>query len=162
MKRWRRGFETAKQTIKATTQRGIRNVANPSLSRRFRTNDRQMRYNKLNANIFTDTLYAKTKSFRGNKYAQAYGTDFKWARVHAMESKSDAHKTLKYLFARDGIPASIFCDNADEQTSGHFRKTCIESGVYLKSTEPYSTSSNAAESTIRDVEQGSTRKIHAT
>ena len=41
---WGIGLQAAKQTVKVTTQRGIRSIANPSLSRRFRTNDRQLRY----------------------------------------------------------------------------------------------------------------------
>ena len=42
--RWGIGIETARRNIEATTQRGVRTVAHPSLSRRFRTNDRQLRY----------------------------------------------------------------------------------------------------------------------
>ena len=37
---WGIGLEAAKRTINATTQRVVRTVAHPSLSRRFRTNDR--------------------------------------------------------------------------------------------------------------------------
>jgi hypothetical protein len=33
------GLDTAKQTMKATTQRGVRSVLNPTLSQQFRTND---------------------------------------------------------------------------------------------------------------------------
>jgi hypothetical protein len=36
------GLETAKRTLKSTTQRGIKTVANSSISRQFRTNDRQL------------------------------------------------------------------------------------------------------------------------
>ena len=39
-RRWGIGIEAAKRTLNVTTQRGIRTVAHPSLSRRFRTNDR--------------------------------------------------------------------------------------------------------------------------
>ena len=84
VKRWKCGLENAKQTLKVTTQRGVRTIANPALSRRFRTNDRQLRYRRVRADVFTDTLTAKTISFRKNKYAQAYGTSFKWARCYGM------------------------------------------------------------------------------
>ena len=41
---WGIGIETAKRTIKVTTQCGVRMVLHPTLSRHFRTNDRQLRY----------------------------------------------------------------------------------------------------------------------
>ena len=39
-KRWNIDIKTATRTIKNTTQRGIRIILHPSLSRQFRTNDR--------------------------------------------------------------------------------------------------------------------------
>ena len=44
---WNIGLEAAKRTLEKTTQRGIRSVANPSISRRFRTNDCSLRYRRL-------------------------------------------------------------------------------------------------------------------
>jgi hypothetical protein len=41
-KNWSIGLEAAKRRIDVTTQRGVRTVSNPVMSRRFRTNDRQM------------------------------------------------------------------------------------------------------------------------
>ena len=162
VKRWRCGIDTARQTIKVTTQRGIRTVANPSISRRFRTNDRQLRYNRLRADVFTDTLKAKTKSYRGNHYAQAYGTSFKWARCHAMQTRSQAHHTISTLFTRDGVPNNMFCDNAMEQIGGEFRRKVQEAGCYMKSTEPHTPWTNYAESTIREVKKSSSRKMQST
>ena len=159
VQRWKCSIENAKQTLKVTTQRGVRTVANPAISRRFRTNDRQLRYRRLRADIFTDTLKAKTVSFRKNKYAQAYGTSFKWARCYGMQSKSDAHYTLNSMFARDGVPNNMFCDNAMEQIGGQFRKSCQDSGCRLKSSEPHTPWSNAAEGTIRELKQGSACKM---
>jgi hypothetical protein len=56
------GLDTAQKTLKVTTQRGVRSVANPTLSRRFRTNDRQLRYKRLPVDMFTDTMISKVKS----------------------------------------------------------------------------------------------------
>ena len=42
--KWNIGLATAKRTTKVTTQRGVRTVEHPSMQRRFRTNDRQLRY----------------------------------------------------------------------------------------------------------------------
>ena len=42
--KWDIGLTTAKRTTKDTTQQGVRTVEHPSLQRRFRTNNRQLRY----------------------------------------------------------------------------------------------------------------------
>ena len=68
-KRWNIPIDRAKKTVKMTTQRGIRHVVNPSIARRFPTNDRMLRYNRLPHTLFTDTLIAGTPSQRGKKYA---------------------------------------------------------------------------------------------
>ena len=67
VKTWGIGIETAKRTLQSTTQRGIKTVANPSISRRFRTNDRQLRYRRLASDMFSDTMFAGTPSKRGNR-----------------------------------------------------------------------------------------------
>jgi hypothetical protein len=41
------GIEAAKRTRLVTTQRGVTRIIHPSLSVRFRTNDRQLRYRRL-------------------------------------------------------------------------------------------------------------------
>ena len=56
-KKWGIGLDVAQNTIKKTTQRGVRTVLHPTLSRRFRTNDRQLRYKRLTPNMFSDTLF---------------------------------------------------------------------------------------------------------
>ena len=53
-------LDRAKTTIIATTQRGIQHVTNPSIMRRFPTNDRMLKYNRLPHPLFTDTLLAGT------------------------------------------------------------------------------------------------------
>jgi hypothetical protein len=71
-KNWGIPLERAKRTLAVTTQRGLR--IRPSmlsmLTQRFKTNDRTLRYRRLNTVMFTDTLEAGTLSRRQNKYAQ--------------------------------------------------------------------------------------------
>jgi hypothetical protein len=43
-KNWGIGIEAAKRTRLVTTQRGIRIMVQPSLTKRYKTNDRQLRY----------------------------------------------------------------------------------------------------------------------
>ena len=69
-RRWGISPETARQTLSRTTQRGVRTCLHPTLSRRFPTNDRMLRYKRLPHPCFTDTLISGTTSRRGHKYAQ--------------------------------------------------------------------------------------------
>ena len=50
---WGIGIETARRTIKVTTQCGVCTVLHPTLSHRFRMNDRQLRYRRLLVDMFT-------------------------------------------------------------------------------------------------------------
>ena len=54
-KNWGIGLETATQTVEATTQRGLHTILHNTLSRIFRTNDRQLQYRRLMHEVFTDT-----------------------------------------------------------------------------------------------------------
>jgi hypothetical protein len=64
-KNWGMPLERAKRTLAVTTQRGLRN--RPSmLTQRFKTNDRMLRYRRLNTVMFTDTLcssFCRTSEF---------------------------------------------------------------------------------------------------
>jgi hypothetical protein len=148
-KNWSISLDSAKQTLKVTTQRGVRTTANPSLSRRFRTNDRQLRYRRLRCNMYTDTLDAKlVTSKRGNKYAQIFATRFGWYRALPLKAKSEAHEAVSTLFARDGVPNVMVMDGAKEQTLGDFRRKCREASCHIRQTEPHSPWMNMAENAV--------------
>ena len=123
-KNWDIGLETAHRTLKVTTQRGVRTVLYPTLSRRFRTNDRQLRYRRLPVTLFTDTMYASTKSRRGNKCAQIFGSQEGWCRAYPMQKESQAHEALSLLHQREGVPNVMVMDNAQTQVQGQFRQKC--------------------------------------
>ena len=150
---------TARRTIESTTQRGIRTLLHPTLSRRFRTNDRQLRYRRLPVECFTDTLIAKTPSRRLNSYAQIFSTADGWCRAYPMKTKSEAHDGLSLLFQREGVPNVMIMDGALEQVQGTFRKKCREAGVHVKQTEPHTPWSNAAEAAIRELKKGVGRQM---
>jgi len=123
--RWMVSPERAKRTVHLTTQRGVRTCLNPTLARRFLTNDRRLRYERLPHTVFTDTMFAGTPSCSGNKCAQVYSTSFGWARVHPMTPKGEAHETLSLLFHRDGVPPTMVLNGSKEQCLGNFkRKLC--------------------------------------
>jgi transposase len=133
---------------------------NPILSRRFRTNDRQLRYRRIAHDVFTDIAESNVQSwFRQNRHAQVFATQFGWIRVYPMKLKSDAHEGLSLMAQRDGVPRTIIMDGSKEQTLGVFRKKAREMGVHVKQTEPYSPWQNAAERAIRELKRSAGRKM---
>ena len=113
-KNWDIIIYKAKRTLNVTTQRGMRSIVNPMLSRQYRTNDRQLRYRRLRADVFSDTLISGVKSKAGNKYAQVFGTSFHWSRCFPMKKKSEAPEALKILFKRDRVPNNMIVDRSME------------------------------------------------
>ena len=147
-KRWNIGLDSARLTLEKTTQQVIRTVSDPSLSRRFRTNDRMLRYRRLPLPLFTDTLITKVKSRRGNLHMQVYAAANGWVRAYPERTKGDAHSTLSLLFQREGAPPSMTMDGSKEQTMGEFAKKLRQAGVHKLQIEPYSPWQNACEGAI--------------
>jgi transcription initiation factor TFIIIB Brf1 subunit/transcription initiation factor TFIIB len=79
-KNWGIGIEAAKRTRLVTTQRGIIRMVHPSLTKIYKTNDRQLRYRRLPVTIYTDTMYSTILSRQMNKAAQIFTTDFGFVR----------------------------------------------------------------------------------
>jgi hypothetical protein len=50
---WDIGIEAARRTLLVTTQRGIRRMIHPSMTKRYKTNDRQVKHIKLYRCYFT-------------------------------------------------------------------------------------------------------------
>ena len=158
-KNWGIGLETAKKTLKVTTQRGIRTVVHPTLSRRFRTNDRQLRYRRLPIDLYTDTMKATVKSQQGNKVAQVFCSRNGWTRAYPLEKEAHAHEALSLLFQRDGAPNTMIMDGARAQIMGNFKKKLKEAHVHMRQIEPHSPWSNAAEGAIRELKRGTGREL---
>ena len=94
--------EKALNTIHQTTQHGVCTVLHPSLSRQFKTNNRQLWYRRLPHNMYSDTLLATTVSRRGNRCTQIFATNFGWSCLFLMRLKSEAHEAFSLLFQQDG------------------------------------------------------------
>ena len=127
MDRWSISKEMAKSTILATTQRLIRSLIEPSLNKRFSTNDRMLRYDRISCNIFMDTFFAAKElgpSLRGFTCAQLFVSDFGFAKVKPMKLKSEVPLALKSFFKTVGVPPKIICDGAPEQIKGESRQLC--------------------------------------
>jgi hypothetical protein len=132
---WQIPLHKAKNTVQQTMQRGMRTVLHPTLSRRFRTNDRMLRYRRMPCNLFSDTMFCpKVPSARGYTMAQIFATDFGWSRRYPMSHKGKAHEALGLLFAREGVPPKMIVDGAKETKLGEFARKCKEASCYLQST----------------------------
>jgi hypothetical protein len=66
---WGIGIESAKRTRLVNSQRGIRIMIHPSLTKRYKKNDRQLRYHLLPVTNYTDTMYSTILSRQDNKAA---------------------------------------------------------------------------------------------
>ena len=156
---WKIPLRQAQNTLRVTTQRGVRHIANPAISRRFRTNDRMLRYRRIPHTVFTDTLKSTVKSKRQNQYAQMYSTDFGYCRAYPIKKEAEAHHTLSKFFKDIGVPDTMVMDGAKAQIHGNFRRKCTEADCRTKQTEPYTPFSNSAEGAIREVKKSSGRKM---
>ena len=158
-KRWNIPIDQAKNTVRVTTQRGVRHVANPSIMRRFLTNDQMLRYNRLPHSMFTDTLLADTASQHGHKFAQVFATSYGWSRTIPMTKKSNAPFALDRLFKHEGVPPEMIMDGSKEQTLGNFSYKLRDAGCHKKQIEPHSPWMNRCEREIRELKCGLTRKM---
>ena len=96
--------------MECTTKRGPQTVLHPSLSRRFRTNDWQLQYRRLQHDVLDETLLAGTKSKRGNKCAEVFFINIGWLRAFPMDKKGDAHESLSLLFQWYGVHPKMIVD----------------------------------------------------
>jgi Reverse transcriptase (RNA-dependent DNA polymerase) len=157
---WSIPLERAKRTLTVTTQKGIK--ARPTeMTRRFKTNDRMLRYNRLATNMFTDTMQSGTLSRRQNKYAQVFVIPPNWTKVYAMRTKGEAHHCLSSLFHDVGVPEKMIMDGSKEQTQGEFRKKLRDAGCIVHQTEPYTPWSDRAELAIRELKRKTRRQMVA-
>ena len=106
-KRWNIPIDRAKNTVHVTTQRCVQYVAITSIMRRFPTNERMLRYNRLTHPMFTDTLLAGTASQRGHKFAQVFATSYGWSHTIPRTKKRDAPFAFDRLFRYEGVPPEM-------------------------------------------------------
>ncbi len=115
-RRFRCGIETAQKTLKTTTQRGVRYAIHP-LHRRYRVDHLNLHKRRLADTFYMDTLFSKVKSLNGMECAQLI-TNGSFTRVYPMESKSshDIAQALTEFIDDVGVPGTLICDFATEQT----------------------------------------------
>ena len=144
---WRIDLETAQRTIDVTSQRCVRSEG-ASLSRNYSTNDRMLRYRRIDQHFFMDTFFATSKkgqSTRGNTCCQLFVTDKGFVYVVPMKSKSQVPQALKAFAKAVGAPDAIICDAAREQISKAVRQFLQRIGTTLRVLEKNTPWANRAE-----------------
>jgi hypothetical protein len=132
---WNIPLERAKRTLAVTTQRGVK-TRPTTITRRFKTNDRMLRYNRLNTNMFTDTIESGTMSRKQNKFAQVFVIPPNWTKLYSMRTKGEAHHCLSSLFHEVGVREKMIMDGSKEQTQGEFRRKLRDAGCFVHQTVP--------------------------
>lgn len=116
-RKWGIGLQTAQQTLRVTTQRGIRTAIHP-LHRRYRVDHMNLHRKRLNSHFYVDHLSAKVKSLDGNSGAYLY-TNGKFTSVIPCSSRTEAGDTLRRFTEDVGIPNKLTADLASEMSGKH-------------------------------------------
>lgn len=157
-------LEMAKKTIQSTTQLGVRTVTEPTLTRKYQTNDRMLRYSRLAVDTFMDTMFASKKvgpSIRGYTSCQVFATEFGHVFVVPLESKAGVKiaQAIKRYFKEVGVPLHLICDQAREQIKGDARILCNEAGCHVIELEKGTPASNRAERNIKILKDGTKQDL---
>ena len=95
--------------------------------------------------FYTDVLFSKIVSLRGNTCGQVYFNRARFYKFYPLPSKRDVHHTLLPLIELVGIPSGIHCDRAPELISGRFGRLLQKYRIRRTTTEPNSPWQNRAE-----------------
>ena len=149
------GIERAHQTLRATLQRGTRSAILP-IGRRYRA-DRQFRVKRLDGKFATDTLWAKTKSLRGNVATQIYSNKNGFSVAYHMTKANNENvgHSLQSFVNDYGAPEHLTYDGAAVQVG---RKTIFQAAIrkYEIKTHvsgPRRPNENPAEGAIREIKR---------
>ena len=143
---WSVSNEQANDIINASTQ-FYRIPNDGTLSKQFSTNDRMLRYRRIQSYFFTDTMFVTSaaKSIRGYTMLQVFVSDKGFLAVYPMERKSDFHDCLQVFCKEVGVPISLVVDPSGEQTSKAVKRFCNQVGTTLRILEEHTQWANRAE-----------------
>ena len=149
------GLQKARETMRATFQRGVRSAILP-ISRRYKA-DRQFSVKRLDGKFATDTLWAKTKSLRGFVAAQIYSHKTGFAVAYHMESANNENvgQSLRSFVNDYGAPEQLTYDGAPVQVGKKtlFQQTIRKYEIKTHTSAPRRPNENPAEGAIREVKR---------
>jgi hypothetical protein len=151
-RRWGIGLDTAHPTLTSMMQQGIRRILHP-VECRYKTRQAHLRFPTLNTRFYTDTMFATTKSLRGNKCAQLFTNGMGYDVFYLLKKESDAVDALNEFICTVGVPKELVSDGVKAETQGNFGKVIKEYRIKQRTTEPYSPWQNRAEGGIGELKK---------
>ena len=149
------GLERARQTLKATTQRGTRSALLP-ISRRYRA-DRQFGVKRLNGKFATDTIWGNNKTLRGNVASQIYSHKCGFNTAYHLDraSGNNIGFSLSNFVSEYGAPEQLTFDGAPSQTgrNTYFQDTIRKYDIKYHVSGPRRPNENPAEGNIREIKK---------
>ena len=153
-RRWGIGIETARSTIWATTQVGVRRILHP-VDRRYRTRRADLKFPTANKPWYADTAFFTLPSVRRKTCAEIFTDTEGYDHFYSMKSKSEAGDALNMVIEdTKWIPRTIITDRAPEEIGGTWNAVRKKFQINQRWTEPYSPWQNAAENSIRKIKKG--------
>ena len=112
------------------------NNADNALSRQFTTNDRMLRYKRIQSTFYSDTMFALThKSVRQFKCCQVFGSDKGFVDVYQMQPQKEFQTTLHWFYKQVGVPVSLVVDGHLSHANPTVRRFCDQVGTTLRVLE---------------------------
>ena len=159
---WKISEEEASRTLEQTTQLNKQD-ADASLARRFGTNDRMLRYRRINSLFYTDTFFAKkVVSKRGYSMMQLFVSDKGFVKVYGMKSEREFINALKLFCKEVGAPTAIVVDPHASQKSNQVCQFLNKVGTTLKVLEESTQHADRAELYIGLMKKGVGRDMRET
>ena len=149
-RQWGIGFETARNTIRVTTQLALRHATHP-LRRRYRTDLMSLNLRRFNETVHSDILHSRFESLAQNKCGQLFTTKSGLAVFYPFSSAASSGDALTTFTQDVGIPNSLHTDNAKEMTEPgtEFQKTVKFYKIKHTTIEPHTPKQNRyAEGTV--------------
>ena len=102
-----------------------RNIADNALSQQFKTNDRMLRYKRIQSTVYSDKMFALThKSVRQFKCCQVFVSKKCFVAVYPMKSQKEFQTALHWFCNQVGVPVSLVVDGHLSQASPIVRRFC--------------------------------------
>ncbi|KAG7369925.1 reverse transcriptase RNA-dependent DNA polymerase [Nitzschia inconspicua] len=114
---WNIGLQTAKDTMKATTQRGVRTSTRP-MNKRVRVDHLDLHVRRMPGTWYCDTVLARVKSLLGNICANVF-TNGRFTKVVPMKSRKEAGFSFQEFVNDVGAPELLVTDGASEFTGNN-------------------------------------------
>ena len=107
------------------------------MSPQFSTNDRMLRYHRIQSVFFSDTMFAtlKAQSTCGNSCCQVFVSDKGFVAVYPMKSQEEFQTALHWFCKQIGVPVSRIVDAHKAETSSKVKRFCDQIGTTLRILE---------------------------